>query len=244
MKKSSLVILACVVACSAFAERFYYSEENIDHSVTPFSFSLATPLQLPGSSWNVYGLAMNVFCAQHHSMYGLDLGLVSLNGDDVAGLQLQGALNWCNIDMHGLQIAGLANTVLGNAAALQFSSVLNYNRGEIYGGQIALVNYNGALNGCQIGGFNYNKGVSKALQIGVGNANVNELRGCSLGVVNYSSRFRGFQLGVINEIAETGRGVQIGVFNGALNFTGLQIGLLNIIQNGSLPFMVIMNAQF
>lgn len=244
MKKIIFATVACVVACGAFAKGFYYSEENVDHSVTPFSFSFATPLQLPGSTWNVYGLAMNVFYAQHHKMYGWDTGLVSFNRDDFAGLQIQGAANWCNIDARGLQIAGLANAVMGNASALQLSSFVNYNRGEFYGGQVSALNYNGALYGFQVGGFNYNKGVCKALQVGAANANVNELRGCSIGAFNFSSRFRGLQLGLINEIAETGRGVQIGVFNAASNYTGLQLGVLNIIQHGELPIMVVLNAQF
>lgn len=244
MKKLSFAVIACVAACGAFAKGFSYSEENIDHSVSPFSFSIATPLQLPGSSWNVYGLAMNVFYTQHHVMYGLDTGLVSFNRDDFAGVQLQGAVNWCNIDANGLQLGGLANVVMGNAASLQFSSAVNYNRGEFFGGQISLVNLNGALYGFQLGGFNYNKGVCKAFQIGAANANVNEFRGCSVAAVNFAGRFRGLQLGLINEIAETGRGVQIGVFNGAANYTGLQLGLLNVIQNNSLPIMVLMNASF
>ena len=90
----------------------------------------------------------------------------------------------------------------------------------------------------------YNKGVCKAFQIGAANADVNEYRGCSIGAVNYAGRFRGLQIGLINEIVETGRGVQIGVFNGAVNFSGLQIGLFNVIPKGSLPIMVVMNAQF
>lgn len=244
MKKSSLAILACVVSCSAFANRFYYSEENVDHSITPLSLSIATPLQLPGSTWNVYGLGLNVFYAQHHEMYGIDLGLVSFNRDDFAGIQAQGAVSWSNVDACGLQVSGLANSVLGNGTGIQLASCVNYNRGDFAGGQISAVNYNGAIYGFQAGAFNYNKGVCKAFQIGVANADINEYRGCSIGGVNYAVRFRGLQLGAINSIGEVGRGVQIGVFNAASNYTGLQIGLLNIIENGALPIMVVMNGQF
>lgn len=244
MKKLTFSVFACIVACTTFAKGFSYDEENIDHPVTPFSFSLATPLQLPTSSWNVYGLALNVFYAQHHVMYGLDAGLTGFNRDDAAGVLLQGVANWSNSDVYGLQIAGLANAVMGNTAGLQLASVANYNRGEFYGGQVSLINHNGMINGFQAGVFNYNKGVCKALQIGAANADVNEYRGCSIGAVNYAGRFRGLQIGLINEIVETGRGVQIGVFNGAVNYSGLQIGLFNVISKGSLPIMVVMNAQF
>lgn len=244
MKKSTLAILACVVSCSALASRFYYSEENVDHSTTPLSLSIATPLQLPGSTWNVYGLALNVFYAQHHEMYGIDLGLVSFNRDNFGGIQLQGAVGWSNVDATGLQVSGLANSVLGNGTGLQFASAVNYNRGDFIGGQFATVNYNGAIYGFQAGAFNYNKGVCKAFQFGGANANINEYRGCSIGALNYAVRFRGFQLGLINSIGEVGRGVQIGLFNAADNYIGLQIGLLNIIERGSMPIMCLMNAQF
>lgn len=244
MKKSSLAILACAISCSAFANRFYYSEENIDHSITPLSLSIATPIQLAGPTWNVYGLALNLFYVQHHEMYGLDLGLVSFNRDNFAGIQVQGAVSWSNIDANGLQISGLANSVLGNGNGIQLSSCVNYNRGDFVGGQLSAVNYNGAICGFQGGVFNYNKGVCKALQIGVANADINEYRGCSIGGVNYAVRFRGLQLGAINSIGEVGRGVQIGIFNAASNYTGLQIGLLNVIENGALPIMCVLNAQF
>lgn len=244
MKKLSLSVLSSIAACTMFANSFYYSEENADNSFTPLSLSIITPLQLPSASWDVYGIALNALYAQHNAMYGLDAGLVSFNKNNFAGIQAQGAVNWCNIDAYGIQVAGLANSVMGNGGALQLSSILNYNRGEFYGAQVSTVNYNGTLYGLQLGGFNYNKGISKAIQFGVVNANVNECRGCSFGALNYASRFRGLQLGVFNEIVENGRGLQLGVFNAASNYTGVQIGLFNIIQNGSLPIMLVMNAQF
>lgn len=244
MKKFSLAVLACVAACGAFAQTFSKTDDDIVHYNWPLSLSLAYPLQLPDSTYNINGLALDVIYGEHHNMNGLDVGLVSFNTGNVKALQIKGLASWTDFSVYGCQISGLANVVLGNAYGLQLSSLANYNRGEFVGAQIAAANCNGAFYGFQTGVFNYNKGACRAIQFGLVNADVNDYRGWSFGGVNYAVRYRGVQIGAINTIAETGRAIQIGAINSAANFAGVQLGLFNIIENGALPIMVVVNASF
>lgn len=244
MKKFSLAVFACVVACSVFAQKFSKTDDDIVHYNWPLSLSLACPLQLPDSTYNINGLALDVIYGEHHNMNGLDVGLVSFNTGNVKALQIKGLASWTDFSVYGWQMSGLANVAMGNAYGLQLSSLVNYNRGEFAGVQIAAANCNGALYGFQIGVFNYNKGACRALQFGLVNSDVNDYRGWSLGALNYAVRYRGVQIGAINAIAETGRAVQIGAINSASNFSGVQFGLFNIIENGALPIMVVLNASF
>ena len=244
MKKFSLAVFACVVACSVFAQKFSKTDDDIVHYNWPLSLSLACPLQLPDSTYNINGLALDVIYGEHHNMNGLDVGLVSFNTGNVKALQIKGLASWTDFSVYGWQMSGLANVAMGNAYGLQLSSLVNYNRGEFAGVQIAAANCNGALYGFQTGVFNYNKGACRALQFGLVNSDVNDYRGWSLGALNYAVRYRGVQIGAINAIAETGRAVQIGAINSASNFSGVQFGLFNIIENGALPIMVVLNASF
>lgn len=305
MKKLCFIALALSLTGAAVANTTDKAVKETPDSVTPFSFGIASPIQLPGSGWDVYGLGLNIFYGQHSDLYGIDCGLVTVNtdngggiyalggvsyvGGDFGGIQLAGVgnavmgranalqlsgilnytkrgfiggqmgsfnyvdslagfqlggFNWVNVDAYGLQLAGLANTVLGGANGFQASGLLNYNRGEFIGAQLSSVNINGSIIGFQAGAYNYNMADCKGFQVGVANANTHDYRGWSIGAVNYTSRFRGLQIGFCNIIADTGRAVQIGAFNAATNFTGVQLGLLNIIEHGPLPIMVVMNAQF
>lgn len=241
MKKSSLVVLSLAIAGAASARDLYSSE---DHPVTFVELGIATPIQLPLSNWSVNGLRWNLIYGESFDLYGLDLGLVGYNLGKMVGLQLMAAADWVDSDMEGVQFGGIANVVCGNAAGLQLGGVVNYTRGDFAGAQIAPVNFNGTFYGFQAGVFNYDKGISWGLQLGLANADVNEFHGWAVGAVNYAERMHGLQLGVINLAAESGRGVQIGVFNGAASYNGIQIGLLNVIANGELPIMTILNARF
>ncbi len=211
---------------------------------TLLEVSLATPVQLPSADWTVKGLRLNLIYGESFGMYGLDLGLVGYTRDSGAGLSVYPGVNWTENDYTGLQLAGLSNVTCGNGAGLSLSGIVNYTRGRYTGGQIALINYDGEFLGAQIGGFNYDKGVCWGFQLGLANAAVNEYHGWSFGLVNYAERLYGFQFGGVNIAAENGRGIQLGLFNCAENFIGMQIGLLNIIGNGDLPIMPILNARF
>ena len=142
----------------------------------------------------------------------------------------------------GVDVIG--NAVLGGATGFQLAGAVNYTRGAFTGFQLAPVNYAGSLYGMQVAALNVNKVVSKGFQIGAYNADLNEYSGWSFGAVNYADRIEGLQLGALNIIATAGRGVQIGVINSAVVFSGIQIGVLNLIGNAEIPILPIMNAQF
>jgi len=241
MKKSSLVVLSLAIAGAASARDLYSSE---DHPGTPLELGIATPVQIPPANWSVYGLRLNLIYGESYDVYGLDLGLVGYNRDKMVGLQMMAAADWVESDMDGVQFAGIANVVCGNAAGIQFGGIVNYTRGDFAGVQFAAINFDGTFYGFQAGMFNYDKGISWGLQLGLANAAVNEFHGWSIAAVNYAERMHGLHLGLINLAAESGRGVQIGVFNGASRYNGIQIGLLNVIGNGELPIMPVLNARF
>ena len=55
----------------------------------------------------------------------------------------------------------------------------------------------------------------------------------------------GLQIGLINYAVQTGEGLQLGVFNAAGQFEGLQIGFLNLINDGEAPYVLpFANARF
>ncbi len=244
MKKSSLLILACVVACGAFAEKVAGAEDALECESFPCSLAFAAPLQYPYEICDVEYFSYNLIYGERNNLSGWDLGLVSRAKGDVTGLQTMGLVSWSGSNLRGCQISGLGNFVFGNAKAFQLASVANCNSADFVGAQIAAVNCNGAFWGFQLGAFNFNKGVSKALQIAAVNANSGEFNGWSFGAVNCAGRCNGFQMGVINTITDTGKAVQLGLFNSAANFSGLQFGFLNVIENAPIPVMVLMNAQF
>lgn len=241
MKKTSLVLLSLAIAGAATARDLFSPEE---HRGTPIELGIAAPVQLPSPAWSVYGLRASLIYGASYDVYGVDLGLVGFNRSAMKGLQLQLAADWVDGDMAGVQLAAVSNIDTANATGLQLAGIANYVRGEFTGVQFAAVNYNGAFKGLQLGGFNYDKGISWGLQLGLANASVNEFHGWSLSAVNYAERMFGLQFGLINIAAESGRGVQIGVFNSAAKYNGVQIGVLNIIGNGELPIMPVLNAQF
>ena len=67
--------------------------------------------------------------------------------------------------------------------------------------------------------------------------------GLQIGLVNKAGRLDGLQVGGLN-LAEQGAGVQIGVVNMSERLEGLQIGALNINRDSSVPFLPVINFAF
>ncbi|MCX5784984.1 MAG: hypothetical protein NTX59_04800 [Elusimicrobia bacterium] len=86
--------------------------------------------------------------------------------------------------------------------------------GNLNGLQLGLVTSADTATGMQWGGVNMAK----------------DMKGAQIGWVNYAEKFTGFQLGFVNYAENMSK--------------GLQIGLVNIIKNSTLPVMVIVNARF
>lgn len=246
MKKLMILgILACTFAVESTAKEIYTAEET--RYVTPIELDLASPLQLPQwspcSPWRVWGIRLDFIYGRSFCVYGIDAGISGYTLTDVYGIEATG-FNLVGGDVGGIQLGAIANAVRGDVGGIQVGGAVNWNRGQFGGVQGALVNVNGSFAGAQFGLFNWDSGICYGLQTGVGNVNVNEYLGVSVGVVNLTTRMHGLQMGVVNEIEEVGDGVQIGLINGAKEFTGVQIGLFNVIQNSELPIMAFVNAHF
>ena len=84
------------------------------------------------------------------------------------------------------------------------------------------------LRGVQVG-FVTNAEKASGLQWGAVNI-AKDMAGAQIGWVNYADKFTGFQFGLVNYTKRMESGVQI--------------GLVNIITNSSLPGMVFANAKF
>lgn len=246
MKKSSLVLASVLFIGSASAKEVVYGKDLYSaetHPETPVVISLADPVQFPQSNYNVKGFRWDIFYGNNFSVTGFDFGLVGHVNDSFTGLALTAA-NWVEDDVTGAELGLICNVVRGNAVGYQGAGIVNYNHGIFTGFQTGLVNLDGAFNGVQFGGLNWDKGLCYGLQLGCVNVAVSEFHGWSVGFLNYAERATGLQLGLVNVVGETGHGIQLGIFNGAPKFSGLQIGLLNVIGNAALPVLPIVNGNF
>ena len=71
-----------------------------------------------------------------------------------------------------------------------------------------------------------------------------DVTGAQIGAVNMSTTINGLQLGFFNH-ADYMHGLQLGFVNYAREIDqGLQLGLLNIAENGFVPVMVFVNGRF
>lgn len=130
--------------------------------------------------------------------------------------------------VHGVSLA------IGSSRAKEMwglSAALIYARSnELRGLQSAIYNVTYDVKGVTSSIVDYNKGRFVGAQLGFVNL-ANNMKGLQWGFYNQAERMSGLQLGFVNYIKRID--------------CGLQIGLLNIIeQNGWLPFMVIANGRF
>ena len=214
--------------------------------MTPIEWGLASPLQLPFtvpySAWRVWGVRLDAVLARSLDVYGIDGGLVGLTYGDFAGVQAA-AFNWVGDSAYGLQLGVIGNVAKGPAGGLQLAGFANYIPEALAGIQAAgLVNVNGGFYGLQVAPANVTTGVGVGLQLGVWNRTDNEFTGGSVGLVNYAENMTGMQLGFNKEGFEQ---TLLGVFNAAGQFEGLQIGFLNLINDGKAPYVLpFANARF
>ena len=127
-------------------------------------------------------------------------------------------------------------SLLDTAAYPQVNAVNGIEVGLIYSNTPALTGVQGTfiygrtakLDGLQIG-LVTSADTAAGMQWGGVNM-AKEMKGAQIGWINYAEKFTGFQLGFVNYAAVMSK--------------GLQIGLVNIIKNSTLPVMVIVNARF
>jgi hypothetical protein len=223
-------------------------ENNSELDVNGYSVvgvNLFSPVQLPASDRDIYGLRLNLGYGENPRVYGLDFGLFGLARGSVAGVQLQ-AFNWNEGVVDGLQVGALASVDMQGFTGIQVAGVCNVDYGQTIGFQVGgLFNRNEIFNGVQVAGIvNKCNDTSKGLQFAFLNYNSGEWCGASFGALNYVGKFSGLQLGVFNFIQYQGTGVQIGLFNAAQQLTGMQIGFLNMICIGYTPLLPFVNFSF
>ena len=136
---------------------------------------------------------------------------------DVWGLRVD-LVSGCNRNVGGLDL-GLLNETDGWEYGLQVGGLWNDGHGPLAGLQVAgLLNTSGETSPCQ---------------------------GVQLAGVNLAGVADGVQIGVFNHAAGGMTGVQIGLVNiSERPLVGMQIGLINLDENGTIPFMPIMNFGF
>ena len=224
-------------------------------------------LQIGDGNVDVIGLRLALISAENRNVSGLDvclfaghtigdetgvqIGLFDLVGGDTTGLQLGGLSAVSRGTLRGVQLGGLFGTAAGDEPSyglqlagiaarardfrgLQFGYValsddfLGVQLGgyaeadRVRGAQVALASRSDALDGLQIGGVNVCLDLDASPRTGVMN---------------------GAQIGLVN-VCDSGTGLQLGVWNQARTFYGVQIGLCNVITEGPVPFLPIVNAAF
>ncbi|MFH2064755.1 MAG: hypothetical protein ABIK15_06130 [Pseudomonadota bacterium] len=235
-----------------------------DDKITPFQFSLFSPVQVFDSDYSVYGLRTNLIYGYNRNIYGLDVGCVNNVRNEAKAIQT-GLWNTVDQTFKGIQLSPLVNQVGDDSLGLQLAFVMNtapdnsvftgvqasiYNTGGIKGIQI------GAMNGGQretwvyrdTGKYAYsknsNEGSVSGFQLaGWSNICVSASGGQIAPLYNESSVLTGFQVGFYNN-AQFTSGLQLGVINTSENLKGVQVGLINYIKNGSIKFLPIVNYGF
>ncbi len=133
---------------------------------------------------------------------------------------------------HSQDISGLDFGIGSNTSAvtgLQWDLVWAQTQYELKGASIAFI----------VSMANQVKGVQTAAFVKAA-----DVTGAQLGVVNLGLTINGVQLGFVNQ-TDYLHGLQFGFVNYAREIEkGLQIGILNIAENGWVPVMIIANGRF
>jgi len=152
---------------------------------------------------------------------------VTTQARDVTGAQIALVGERCR-RLTGLQAAGLFALAQEEAQGLQVSVIHNRARGTGTSFQFGLANVT--------------EGKYDGLQLGLGGRTTGNYRGAQCGfLLNFADSTTGVQVGLINMASQGVKGVQIGAVNYSKRMTGLQIGAVNIIPEGGLPFFVGIN---
>ncbi|MCP4137197.1 MAG: ankyrin repeat domain-containing protein [bacterium] len=151
------------------------------------------------------------------------------------GVQLSGLINYAGspqtaYPMTLFQVAGLFNMIDGKALALQATAGVNYVKNASGLGIAGLCNFSDY----QYSGVQLSTGINLSKQVS----------GVQLaGLLNYLEELKGGQIGGIN-VSNNSKGFQIGLINFTRNTKGVQLGAFNIIEEGAIPFMPIINMSF
>ena len=243
MKKLLLALVPAMMMASAQAESSAYDTDAADRWFTPLEINLASPLQVPPSVRNVYGVRLDIIYGRALNVYGLDLGIVGVNNADMAGIEVEG-FNWIMGNQYGLQVGAIGNVVMKHSYGLNLSGIINRYHDTSAGLSVSLLDFTTGYDGVEIGALTWDSVALTGAQIGIVNV-AKDFAGAEIGALNYcNGNMTGLQIGVFNSVAGIASGVQIGAFNAAQNLTGVQIGVINLNIEGAWPMMVLVNANF
>ena len=229
-------------------------------------FAFDPRFQIGDAATDVWGIRLGLLSAVNHDVcgldlctlagrtlgdeYGLQLGLLNLVDGEVGGIQI-GLANVAGNSGLGLQLAGLFSAAAGDAPyrGAQVSGLMNRAH-DFRGLQVAYADVADRVSGLQLGGYAEADHVDGA-QVSIV-CRTMELAGMQVGAINVcldldhpgeGGDMDGVQMGIVN-ICRHGTGLQLGVWNQARSLCGVQIGLCNVITEGAVPFLPIVNASF
>ena len=210
-----------------------YAEKTVDNSETKHSkkedeTGLSWYLFYPELTfvsprmWNVYGLCLGIPVSITKNIYGMQLSLLINNTKRVTGLSIA-LLNNVNKSIDGILLSFINN----------FNC--KYNSDAMLLGFVNNTNSRSDCNILQIAAFNHIN-------------NILELNASQIGLLNTIeskfNQFDGFQIGLSNT-SNSMTGFQLGLFNSAnSSFRGMQLGLINKIENGWIKYLPLINLSF
>ena len=149
----------------------------------PFAFSIMPPAQTPDRTWDSVFFRLNLFTGAHRSVYWFDIGILgNITDYEMSGLGIAGLFNNTGTAPAAFHIAGAVNYCQWNFDGLQLALGFNWTEGAFSGLQLSCVNSAGRLNGLQVGLFNAaEKGAG--VQVGVINRS-DRLEGLQIGLFN------------------------------------------------------------
>jgi hypothetical protein len=200
---------------------------------SPIQLSLGNPLFIPLMVWApVVGEKPAAWMLEH------PLQLIPRDAD-INGLRIS-LLQTINKDVRGVDLGGMPVTN-GHARGVQVGIVAGV-EGDMVGMQLGFVAVARELTGLQM---DFMGGASgKGLQLSAGNIG-GSFSGVQIGLGGNaaSGPVTGLQVGFLNGTPELA-GVQLGLINYSGSAKGVQIGALNIIRQGPVPFLPVVNAAF
>ena len=241
MKKSMIAAMIGLAIGTGFTNAAR-AEEQRSWNWSPLGIGIAAPIQLPFMETDVHGLRIGGLFGCNQDVCGLDAGLCEVSSGSFAGVGAA-AFNWVGKNAYGLQVGALANVVALDAYGLE-AGLVNVVHGGFTGLQLGLVNYDANFAGGRFGLVNWSKTTSAGFDIGLVSVSGEDFAGLKLGALNLADRFVGAQIGLFNLSDGPSTGFQLGLVNAANYFTGLQLGIINLICKGPLPVMLIANASF
>jgi len=168
-------------------------------------------LTIPGSSYDVDGLRLNLFFGSARNVNGYSVSAVNLTTGDFTGLE-----------------AGFVNITEGNFTGIR-SGFVNTDR-SFTGIENGFVNAGSEFTGLQNGFVNVLDKSLLGAQAGIVNT-AKEIQGYQAGIMNISENIKGYQARFVNAAGKV-RGGMAGFINIADELEGINLGAINIIKGG------------